>query len=144
MKFSKKRNQFEASNVTFSPSELTAYSYRWWKFLGIVNDVLIFNVTNYSPTTRKHQIKVMREMEKRGIEPQIVLKFTRKSLSFAALENEIEGAKHAIKELEAILINTRRKKALDDWRKNEVELLKEHIRRVEIVLHGTELNATMA
>jgi hypothetical protein len=48
MKFSKKRNQYEASNVSFSQVEMKALSYNWWQFVALVGDKVVFIVHSHT------------------------------------------------------------------------------------------------
>lgn len=60
MKYMKRKQIYQASNynVTFDPKAVSAFSYRWWKFVGVVEGKLVFNNYYYSPSTAKHQSKV--------------------------------------------------------------------------------------
>jgi len=70
MKHSKRSNIYQCSNYncTFDPTKLEAFSYRWWKFVGVVEGKVIFNNYRYSNSTSKHQSKVRRLMAELGIE----------------------------------------------------------------------------
>lgn len=60
MKFMKRAGIYQASNynVTFNPKTLEAFSYRWWRFVAVVEGKLIFDNYRYSNSTSKHQSKV--------------------------------------------------------------------------------------
>ena len=60
MKYYKTSDMWKASNVTFNNETLVAYSYGWWKFVtpSSTPHTLLFNTFPYSPTTRRHQVKV--------------------------------------------------------------------------------------
>lgn len=73
MKLMKRINIYKASNVTFNPTTLDAFSYGWWQFVGVVEGKVIFNNYNYSPTTCKHQAKVRRLLNELGIKIDIVM-----------------------------------------------------------------------
>lgn len=75
MKYSNKRDRFEAANVWFSQSEMIAKSYDWWVFVKAIEGVIYFNDYNYSPSTIKHQIKVRRLLSDLGIGPFITVSF---------------------------------------------------------------------
>jgi len=77
MKFYSRAGIYKASNVTFNPTTKDAYSYSWWRFVGVVEGVLIFNDFNYSASTIKHQYKVRRLMESLGINPDLTLSLPR-------------------------------------------------------------------
>lgn len=73
MKFYKTMNLYKASNVTFNPQKIMAFSYSWWCFVRVVEGKLIFNDYRYSPSTGKHQSKVLDLMENLGIKPDYCL-----------------------------------------------------------------------
>jgi hypothetical protein len=144
MKFSNKRQQFEGSNVSFNPNTMIAKSYDWWVFVAEVNGKVIFNNSRYSNTTNRHQSKV-RAMMHQSHSIDLVLHNTRESLAMgeAALVCEIKNTKELIGTLEAELLNPKRKKALDTQRQNVLLSWKEHVLKVETVLFGSELNASL-
>lgn len=144
MKFSNKRQQFEGSNVSFNPFTQVAKSYDWWVFLTNMNGIVIFNDSRYSNTTNRHQSKVKALMLKDSIIPSLTLHNTRESLtSGKALQSEIVNTNALIKKLESELANPRRKKALDSERQKVIYFWKEHVWKVEAVLFGSELNASL-
>ena len=67
MKLMKRTGIYKASNVSFDPTKISAYSYAWWKFVGVVEGKVIFNNFRYSPSTGKHQYKVRSLLEELGI-----------------------------------------------------------------------------
>jgi hypothetical protein len=142
MKFSNKRQQFEGSNVSFNPSRMIAKSYNWWIFMAVINGKVVFNNSRYSPSTGKHQRKVRAKVDGKI---DLMLFNTRKSLATGelALILEIKNTKQLIGTLEAELLNPRRKKALDASRHNVLQSWREHILKVEAVLFGSELNASL-
>ena len=73
MKHMKRSNIYQCSNYncTFSPTKIEAFSYRWWKFVGVVEGKVIFNDYRYSNSTSKHQSKVRRLMADLGIKIDI-------------------------------------------------------------------------
>jgi len=144
MKFSKKRNQYEASNVTFSQANCEAYSYNWWKFVTVIDGLVIFNNYNYSPSTNKHQAKVRRLMSELGIKIDLVVS-TRESLDYSdkALESAIEGLKKDIAGLVEILGNNRRKRALDEERQGMIARKCNEIYQISKVLTGNSLAAAL-
>ena len=144
MKFSAKRQQFEGSNVSFNPFTQVAKSYDWWVFLTNMNGIVVFNNSRYSNTTNRHQSKVKALMLRAAIVPSLTLHNTRESLtSGKALQSEIVNTNALIKQLESELVNPRRKKALDSERQKVVYFWKEHVSKVEAVLFGSELNASL-
>jgi hypothetical protein len=143
MKFSKKRQQYESSNVSFNPETLEAYSYSWWAFSKVIDGKLVFNAYGYSMSTRKHQRKVRDLMDKLGLKPDLTLFLTDTTLSYSALESESRLAKIEIEKIKETLNNSRRKKALDSERQSAIMRLENHIKQVETVLYGSELNAAL-
>jgi vacuolar-type H+-ATPase subunit I/STV1 len=144
MKFFKRTQTYKASNVEFNPKTLTATSYNWWHFVSVVNGYIVFNNYNYSSSTCKHQIKVRRLLETLGIKIDVVVS-TRESLAKGenALENAIYNVQSEIKELEEILVNPRRKKALDESRKSAILEKQEKIIKIQRVIAGSKLKAVL-
>lgn len=62
-----KQGIYKASNVTFNPNTLEAYSYDWWQFVKVIRGKVIFNSYRYSNTTARHQSKVRQVMVQLGI-----------------------------------------------------------------------------
>lgn len=79
MKFMKRAQIYRASNynVTFDPKKIEAISYKWWRFVAVVEGVLLFNNYRYSVTTAKHQSKVSRVMHELGLTPDVTLRLPR-------------------------------------------------------------------
>lgn len=73
MKYFKRSNVYKASNVSFHPDTISAYSYGWWKFVASINGTIIFNNYSYSSSTCKHQYKVRRLLEQLGIVPDLYI-----------------------------------------------------------------------
>lgn len=67
MKYFPRLQIYKAKNVTLNPKTLEAYSYRWWKFVAVVENKVIFNNYRYSNTTTKHQYKVRSILNELGI-----------------------------------------------------------------------------
>jgi hypothetical protein len=67
MKYLKRAGIYKASNVTFDPKSVSAYSYGWWRFVDVVNGKVVFNNYSYSNSTCKHQHKVRSLMNELGI-----------------------------------------------------------------------------
>jgi hypothetical protein len=63
MKYYPSKKLFLASNVTFSAERIEAYSYSWWKFVAIIDGLVVFNNYRYSTTTSGHQWKVRKLMQ---------------------------------------------------------------------------------
>ena len=142
MKFIKKRNQYEASNVTCNIEELTAFSYNWWKFLAVINGKLVFNDYSYSTSTRKHQIKVRNLLAEKGIKIDVIVE-SPKGLSDLWEESALNLLKYEKQQLTEILANNRRKKALDESRLQRLE----QIAAKELVIlelrEGSKLGAVL-
>jgi hypothetical protein len=77
MKYKKRKNIYEASNVTFNRENCAAFSYQWWKFVGIVEGKVVFNNFYYSPTTRQHQYKVRKLLNELNIKIDLELPIPR-------------------------------------------------------------------
>ena len=63
MKYIKKRQRYEASNLTYDPLRKHAVSYRWWDISRIVGGQLVINRYSYSISTIKHIRKVERKLK---------------------------------------------------------------------------------
>ncbi len=93
MKFFKTLNLYKASNVRFNPLNMSATSYDWWGFVGLVDGLLVFNNYFYSPSTSKHQRKVRRLLSDLNIKIDLEMPIpsglqTGKSLGEYVLESE--------------------------------------------------------
>jgi len=77
MKLLKKTGIYKAANVIFNPKTLDATSYNWWRFVGLVEGVLVESTYRYSVTTAKHQRKVRGIMNELGIKPKLSLPLPR-------------------------------------------------------------------
>lgn len=125
MKFIKKRNQYEASNVSFDPENISAVSYNWWEFVKVINGKVIFNNYHYSQSTCKHQSKVRRLLETLNIKVDVVVESTKSLSSFDWQDDALKMLDNKIMLLNDALNNPRRKKALDEKRKEEIVYLEE-------------------
>ena len=95
MKYYPRLGLYKASNLTFNPSTLDAYSYGYWRFVARVEGVVIFNNYRYSNSTSKHQYKVRSLLKSLGIKIDIEAPFPNgisriKSLSDLVYEAEIQ------------------------------------------------------
>jgi hypothetical protein len=79
MKLMKRSNIYQASNynVTFDHTKIEAFSYRWWKFVGVVEGKVIFNNFRYSNSTSKHQSKVRSLLKELNIKIDIEMPIPR-------------------------------------------------------------------
>ena len=86
MKYVKKRDRYEASNVWFNLKDCKAASYNWWVFVAVIEGKTVFNWYTYSNSTSKHQRKVSNLISSLGVEIDVGVRF-RKSLSdFSSLK----------------------------------------------------------
>ena len=92
MKYMKRKNIYKASNVTFNPETLSAYSYGWWKFVAVIDGKVIFNNYRYSNSTSRHQRKVRALMFQLGIRIDVEMPVPEGLQSGQHLENLIEQA----------------------------------------------------
>jgi len=90
-KYMKRSNIYKASNVSFNPSTMEAYSYDWWKFVTVIEGKTVFNNYKYSVTTARHQWNVRRLMETLGISIDLMVRTNMSLSKFSSLE-EIENA----------------------------------------------------
>lgn len=75
MKYMKRAGIYQASNYncTFNPKTMEAFSYRWWKFIAVVEGKVVFNSYRYSNSTSKHQSKVRGVLNNLGIKIDLEL-----------------------------------------------------------------------
>lgn len=126
MKFSKKRNQYEASNVSFSQVEMKALSYGWWQFVALVGDKVVFNNYSYSPSTSKHQYKVRQLLCDLGIKVDFIV-HSHTGLQHSEWQNEYaKEIDDKIKTLEKAIAAPRSHKAKNEERKAMIESYLEH------------------
>lgn len=155
MKYSNKRNRYEAANVTLDLVKLEAFSYDWWQFLRYINGKLVFNNYNYSNSTCKHQSKVRGMLYEKGIKIDVFVKCHRSLNGYAknsannygttedALNEAIANNKAEIEEIELMLVNPRRKKALDADRKEQIKKLKTNSNDILRVMKPTPLEQAL-
>jgi len=77
MRYYKRLKVYKSNNVVFDPTTCSAYSYEWWKFVGMVNGKVLFNNYNYSNTTCKHQSKVRSLLDSLNIKIDAFVEFPR-------------------------------------------------------------------
>lgn len=160
MKFIKKRNRYEAPNVTCNLETMQAFSFTWWLFLTVHNGKVIFNNYGYSNSTRKHQSKVLKLLEEQGITVDLFIS-TAIGLDGAyrgyhgddidnviginrAFLDAIRQLKLELDSTRDMLNNPRRKKALDDTRLLKMGEIRAKIQEIEEVMHGSKLGAVTA
>jgi len=128
-RYVKSTNTIKSSNFQMNLDTFEATSYDWWLFVCKVNGKIIFNHTNYSSSTIKHQSKALKALDYKC---DLRLRFTRESLSNlpVALENEVANAKLAITELIETIKKPRSHKATNQERKKSIAELIQHIDQV--------------
>lgn len=119
MKFSNKRKQYEASNVTFNALKCEAYSYAWWKFVALIGGKIVFNNYNYSPSTVKHQYKVRRLMADLGIKIDLEIEAP---MGLQQLDVAISHHQSKIDNLKALIAKPKMQKAKNLERYTEIGL----------------------
>jgi hypothetical protein len=67
IKYFTRLNVFKTRNNIFDPSEMTAYSYGWWRYLQIIKGKLVFNNYSYSQQTNRHQGSLSRLLKELGV-----------------------------------------------------------------------------
>jgi len=157
MKYYKKLKKYKASNVSLTVEpKLEAYSYNWWLFVVRYKGLVIFNDTNYSNPTCKHQSKVRGVLYDLGIKIDIELNNTVKTLGQhgpptmykgenspsdgdyvkAAIENEIENIELINKNIADLIKKPRTHKAKNQERIQEIQQNKNQIEKLKKVLRG--------
>jgi hypothetical protein len=69
LKYNNKNKLYTNStgSLTFDPVKIEAHSYKWWKFVAVVDGKTLFNNYNYSMSTSAQQYKIRQLMSDLGI-----------------------------------------------------------------------------
>ena len=140
MKYYKRLKEYKASNVCLRVEpNLEAYSYAWWLFLTKYKGLIIFNNTNYSPSTLKHQSKVRGVLDDLNIKIDIELNHTKVSFSpnvTIAIRDEIDQINLENKDLALTISKPRTRKSTNLKRKQQISQNKKQIKKLEKVLRS--------
>lgn len=100
LNYKKKTNMYTNStgSLTFDPVTKNAYSYKWWRFVAVVEGVVIFNNYSYSSSTSKHQYKMRSLLEQLGIKVDIYAPFS-KGIPVGNLESVFQEAEENLCDL---------------------------------------------
>lgn len=128
IKFFKKLNIFKASNVSFDPETYEAHSYRWWLFVKVIGDKVVFNDYSYSPSTSKHQNKVRSLLNQLGINVDVCIHAPK---GLQDLDSALNYYGYEIKQLREAMANPKSRKAKNLERIAEIEALEARIEQVE-------------
>lgn len=157
MKYYKRLKEYKESNVSLTVEpKLEAYSYNWWLFVTRYKGLVIFNDTNYSNPTCKHQSKVRSVLDDLNIKIDIELNHTVKTLGQygpptmykgenspldgdyvkAAIEDEIENINLENKKITDLIKKPRTHKAKNQERKQQILQNKKQIKKLKKVLRS--------
>ena len=148
MKYYKRLKEYKASNVSLTiEPKLEGYSYAWWLFVVRYKGLVIFNNTNYSSSTCKHQSKVRGVLSNLNIKIDIELNNTLKSFGEfkehrpsdgdfvkAAIEDEIEKIELINKTLADLIKKPRTRKSTNEKRAQQIKENKTQIQKLKKVL----------
>ena len=148
MKYYTRLKEYKASNVSLTiEPKLEAYSYAWWLFVVRYKGLVIFNNTNYSNSTNKHQSKVRNVLNDLNIKIDIELHHTFKSFGEfkehrpsdgdfvkAAIEDEIEKIELINKNLADLIKKPRTQKRTNEKRAQQIKENKNQIKKLKKVL----------
>lgn len=148
MKYYTRLKEYKASNVSLTVEpKLEAYSYAWWLFVVRYKGLVIFNNTNYSSSTCKHQSKVRDVLDNLNIKIDIELNNTFKSFGEfkehrpsdgdyvkAAIEDEIEKIELINKNLADLIKKPRTQKRTNEKRAQQIKKNKNQIKKLKKVL----------
>ena len=104
-------------------NKVEAWSYVHWQYLSKTNGIVVFNNHNYSKTTNKHQCETRGLLAKQGIEVDLTLNFTPRSLDDGielALHNEIHLIKHKQQELQDLIDKPKSRKTTNETRLQQI------------------------
>tara|TARA_Y100001937_G_scaffold127345_1_gene199355 strand:+ start:241 stop:684 length:444 start_codon:yes stop_codon:yes gene_type:complete len=138
MKYYKRLDVYKASNNEVSLTNMTAYSYGWWKYLTKVElttgkSLVIFNNSSYSASTNKHQSNARWLLHKNNIEVDVWLHTTTKALDFPrrAINGEIENLIRKVSKLLEEIDNKGTTKAKNEERAGDIESIIKRIRKLK-------------
>lgn len=122
MKFMKRTKIYKASNVTFNPETIQAFSYNWWCFVREIQGKIVFNNYSYSPSTTRHQYKVCQLLRELNIHIDLEVDM-KESL------NELTFNAHALESLyrESVELSMKRDQA---YAKARLEVLEERAQQL--------------
>lgn len=128
LKFYKKLGVFKASNVSFDPATIQAHSYRWWKFVAVIGNKVVFNSYKYSPSTSRHQNKVRNLLSQLGVTVDVTIQAPK---GLDNLESAINGYQYAIAAIETAIANPKSRKGKNAERVQTIASLAEKIKVVQ-------------
>jgi len=134
MKYYKRLNVYKASNVSFNPEEIAAYSYDWWQFVKVVDGKVFFNNYSYSQSTNGHQSKVRHLLGELNIEIDCVIDCPSGFQDGGWQRSSINLYKQRIEELERLIKKPKTRKAKNEERKQEIKHYLQCIRVVQSTL----------
>lgn len=123
MKYYTRARIYKASNVSFDPNNLQAYSYSWWRFVEKYKGKVIFNDHFYSPSTSKHQSKVRSLMHSLGIRIDLTLSVPLGLQNAYAFKQASNCYLDDIKSLQAAIAKPRSHKAKNAERELKIKEL---------------------
>lgn len=79
LKFMKRAGIYQRANynITFDPIKIEAISYKWWRFVAVIDGLVIFNNFRYSVSTSKQQREVRALMQELDIRIDLFLTLPR-------------------------------------------------------------------
>lgn len=137
MKYFKRLKLYKASNVTFNPEKIQAYSYGWWKFVDVINGKVVFNDYYYSSSTGRHQSKVKHLMSKLGIGIGHYIECPAGLQSDRSLSSSIELYQTRINKLKDMIANPRSRAITNAKRMEQVNYFQSKIDEVKALLPQT-------
>lgn len=106
-------------NNQFNPRTLEAVSYGWWTYLRrLDNGLVVINNTYYSNSTSKHQMHLASLLRTLGIEVDIVV--TKSTRSLDDIEGIIDDLKAYIRELQLEIAKPRSWHSTNERRQREI------------------------
>jgi hypothetical protein len=113
MKYIKKRQRYESSNCSYDPETCLGLSYDWWAISQRIDGQLYFNDYNYSPSTSRHQRKILEHISDKNC----VTVYAPEGLQVAnALEKASAYSQSEIDSLEKLEAKGRKGTDASDWR----------------------------
>lgn len=137
--YKKKFNMYTNStgSLTFNPETKEAFSYKWWKFVAMVEGKVIFNNYRYSVSTSRHQLKIRELLSQLNIKIDLQLPLPKGINGYCLQDLIIEAEEHLCDQFLAEQLKkqdryerAKQAKKLEDYLENSVAFRDYEIKEV--------------
>jgi hypothetical protein len=127
LKFYKRLNVFKASNVSFDPTRIEAFSYRWWKFVAVIGGKVVFNNYRYSPSTGKHQSKVSSLLSQLGVKTDLCFEAPK------GLQDLASAVTHYENKISALIVEIQKPGTRKEKNRERALTIKSHMAMIKTI-----------